>query len=112
MIERRKNPRVSIRCGVFFEYADTRSKEISQDVGIALDISEKGMLLESGTPIQAATIKVMVPANKTKTVEIMGNVIYSIPMPNERYRTGIVFHESGDDTAGLVKLLSRKPNIS
>jgi hypothetical protein len=39
-------------------------------------------------------------------VEVMGDVIYSIPMPEKGYRTGIIFHEPGGDTA---KLFSNKP---
>ena len=109
MIERRKHSRANIHCRVFFEYSDAHDKEVSQDIGMALDISEKGMLLESNAPIHASTIKVMVPTKEKDTVEVMGNVIYSIPMSDERYHTGIVFHEPGDNTARLVKLLRGKP---
>ena len=108
MIERRKHSRVNIHCRVFFEAGDMHDPEAAQDIGIALDISEKGMLLESGTPIHAPTIKVVVPLREKRAVEFMGNVIYSIPMPDERYHTGIVFHGAGDDIAELVELLRRQ----
>jgi hypothetical protein len=58
MLERRIHPRKNIHCRVFFECSDVKSKEVSQDIGLALDISEKGMLLESSRPIHASTIKV------------------------------------------------------
>jgi len=77
-------------------------------MGVALDISKKGMLLETGVPIHASTIKVMVPVKGKDVMEVMGNIIYSIPMPDNRYRTGIIFHEAVDDLAGLVKALSDK----
>ena len=109
MIERRKHPRVNIHCRVFFECRDAHDKEVSQDIGMALDVSEKGMLLESNAPIHASTIKVIVPVKEKDAVEVMGNVIYSIPMSDEQYRTGIVFHESGNNAAKLVKILSDKP---
>ena len=105
MIERRKHPRENIHCRVFFEYSDVHGKEVSQDMGLALDISEKGMLLESSRPIHANTIKVMVPVKDKDAVEVMGDVIYSIPMPDKGYRTGIIFHEPGEDN---IKLLSCK----
>lgn len=105
MIERRKQPRAKIQCRVFFETCDPKNQEVSQDIGMALDISEKGLLLESKLPIHASTIKVMVPVKDETAVEVVGDVIYSIPMPDERYRTGIVFHELEDD---LVKLLCDK----
>ncbi len=106
MIERRKQSRTSIHCRVFFQCSDAPDKEVSQDIGMALDISEKGMLLESNTPIHASTIKVIVPVKEKDAMEVMGNVIYSIPMSDEQYRTGIVFHESGNNAAKLVKILS------
>ncbi len=106
MVERRKHPRENIHCRVFFECSDVKSKEVSQDIGIALDISEKGMLLESSRPIHATTIKVMVPVKNKDAVEVMGDVIYSIPMPDKGYHTGIIFHEPGGD---IIELLSSKP---
>lgn len=105
MIERRKHPRVNIHVRVFFEYSDAHG-QVVQDMGVALDISEKGLLLESSIPISASTIKVVVPVKEKDTIQVTGNVIYSIPMSDERYRTGIVFHESGDDMASLVKQLA------
>ena len=109
MIERRKYPRTNIHCRVFFECSDTRDQKVSQDMAMALDISEKGMLLETSAPIHASTIKVMVPVKEKDAVEVMGNIIYSIPMPDNRYRTGIIFHEPGDDVSRLVATLSGKP---
>jgi hypothetical protein len=108
MIERRKHSRTNIHCRVFFECSDAHDRKVSQDMGMALDISEKGMLLETSAPIRASTIKVMVPVKEEDTVEVMGNIIYSIPMPDNRYRTGIIFHKPGDDMVRLVKTLSLK----
>jgi len=105
MIERRKHPRVNIHFRVFFEYSDAHG-QVVQDMGVARDISEKGLLLESSTPIKASTIKVVVPVKEKDTVQVTGNVIYSIPMSDEHYHTGIVFHEPGDDMASLVATLS------
>jgi hypothetical protein len=108
MIERRKHTRTNIQCRVFFECSDAHDQVVSQNMGMALDISEKGMLLETSTPIQASTIKVMLPVKEKEVMEVMGDIIYSIPMPDNRYRTGIVFHKPGDDTARLVKAISHE----
>jgi hypothetical protein len=109
MIDRRKHPRTNIHCRVFFECSDAPDQKVSQDLGVALDISEKGMLLETSAPIHASTVKVMVPVEEEDAVEVMGNVIYSIPMPDNRYRTGIIFKKPGDGMARLVATLSCKP---
>ncbi len=107
MINRRKHPRVKINFRVFFESSDTQG-QVAQDMGIAIDISEKGMLLESRAPIHASTIKVVVPVKEKDTMEVMGNIIYSIPMPDNRYHTGIIFLEPGDDMARFVATLGAK----
>ncbi len=108
MIERRKHPRTNIHCRVFFECSDVHGQSVSQELAMALDISEKGMLLETSAPIHASTIKVMLPVKKEGTVEVMGNIIYSIPMHNNHYHTGIIFHESVNDMTSLVAALSDK----
>lgn len=106
MIERRKHSRTTIHWRVIFECTDAHDQEASQDMGVALDISEKGMLLETSAPIQTSTIKVMLPFKEKEVMEVMGDIIYSIPMPDNRYRTGIVFHKPVADTARMVKALS------
>lgn len=108
MIERRKHSRIAIHCHVIFECIDVHGQAASQEMGVALDISEKGMLLETSVPIHASTIKVMVPVKEKDTVELIGNIIYSIPMSDNRYRTGIIFHEQKDNMARLVDTLSGK----
>jgi hypothetical protein len=108
MIERRKHPRINIHCQVFFECSDAPGQNISQDMAMALDISEKGMLLETSAPIHASTIKVIVPVKEEESVEVMGNIIYSIPMPEDGYHTGIIFHEAGNDITRLVATLCAK----
>jgi hypothetical protein len=107
MIERRKYPRIKAHCRVFFKYSDAHG-QVVQDMGMVLDISEKGMLLETSAPIHASTIKVMVPVKEKDALEIMGNIIYSIPTPESHYRTGIAFSEPVNDTVLLIKTLRLK----
>jgi PilZ domain len=107
MIERRKHPRENIHYRVFYECLDAKDKNVSQDMGTALDISEKGLLLETSLPVHAATIKVTVPVKDKNAIQVMGNVIYSLPLSDKCFRTGIIFHESGHDNARLVELLSK-----
>lgn len=105
MIERRKHSRIAIHCGVIFERIDVHEQAGPQEAAVALDISEKGMLLETSAPIHASTIKVMVPVKGMDTVELIGNIIYSIPMSDNRYRSGIIFREQKDKMAVLISAL-------
>ena len=104
MIERRKYPRIKIHCRVFFQYSDAHG-QVVQNTGTVLDISEKGLLLETSVPIHASAIKVMMPVKEKDALQLMGNIIYSIPLPESRYRTGIVFPEPVNDMARLLKTL-------
>jgi PilZ domain-containing protein len=105
MIERRQHARTTIQCHVMFESGDAHQKTTTQDVGLVINISDKGLLLESGRPIYAATVRVIVPTQGKKPIRITGDVVYSIPMPPERYHTGIVFHSSEEDSAKWVEQL-------
>jgi len=103
MIERRQHARTAIRCHVSFESADAHEKPVTQDIGLVINVSEKGLLLESTGPIYAATVRVIVPLPGSKPVRITGDVVYSIPNPPGHYHTGIVFHGSIEDADSLVK---------
>ena len=108
MIERRKYPRLKVHCRVFFQYSDAHD-QVVQDMGMVRDISEKGMLLETTVPIHASTIKVTVPVKEKESLELTGNIIYSIPMAESHYRTGIAFPEPVKDMTRLVKILRLEP---
>ncbi len=105
MIERRQHTRTAIQCHVSFESADAHEKIVKQDVGQVINVSDKGLLLESGGPIYAATVRVIVPTPDREPLRVSGDVVYSIPRPPDHYHTGIVFHSSGQDSDKLVKYL-------
>ena len=105
MIERRQHTRTAIQCHVSFESADAHEKIVKQDIGQVINVSDKGLLLESGSPIYTATIRVIVPTPDQEPLRITGDVVYSIPRPPDRYHTGIVFHSSGQDADKMVKYL-------
>jgi len=97
MIERRQHARTAIQCRVSFESADAHETMVKQDIGQVINISDKGLLLESGGPIYAATVRVIVSIPDQESIQITGDVVYSIPRPPDHYHTGIVFHRSGQD---------------
>ena len=105
MIERRQHSRTAIQCHVSFESADAHETIMKQDIGQVINVSEKGLLLESGGPIYAATIRVIVPVADQESIQISGDVVYSIPRPPDHYHTGIVFHKNGQNSDKMVKYL-------
>ncbi len=105
MIERRQHSRTAIQCHVSFESADAHETVEKQDVGLVINVSEKGLLLESGGPIYAATVRVLVPIPDQEPIQINGDVVYSIPKPPDHYHSGIVFHSSDPNSDKIVKYL-------
>ncbi len=114
MIERRPHTRTAIHCPVSFENADAHEKNVKQDIGRVLNVSEKGLLLESGGPIYAATVRVILPIPDQESIQITGDVVYSIPKPPDHYHTGIVFHGVGQKLEKMVEYLlnAGMPNTS
>jgi hypothetical protein len=105
MIERRQHSRTAIQCHVSFESADAHETVMKQDIGQVINVSEKGLLLESSGPIYAATIRVIIPVRVQEPIQITGDVVYSIPKPPDHYHTGIVFHSSGQNSDKIVQYL-------
>jgi len=105
MIERRQHLRTAIQCHVTFESADAYESVVKQDVGLVINVSDKGLLLESGGPIYAATVRVLVPTPDQEPIQITGDVVYSIPKPPDHYHTGVVFHSSNQNADKMVKYL-------
>jgi len=105
MIERRQHSRTAIECHVRFESADAHETVVKQNIGRVINVGEKGLLLESGGPIYAATVRVIVSITDQQTLQITGDVVYSIPKPPDHYHTGIVFHRSSQNADKLVKYL-------
>ena len=105
MIERRRHSRTVIQCHVSFESADTHEKTAKQEIGQVINVSEKGLLLESEGPIYAATVRVILPIPDQDPIQVTGDVVYSIPRPPDHYHTGIVFHSSSQNLDQMVKYL-------
>lgn len=102
MIERRKHPRTNLHYPVSFEASIAPGRESAQYVGVACDISPKGMLLETGFPIHTATITLSLTIGDGRALVIQGDIVYSIPLDTDTYRTGIVFQDPGKDITELV----------
>jgi len=107
MSERRQHLRTAIQCHVSFESADAHETLVKQDIGLVINVSEKGLLLESGGPIYAATIRVIVPTQDREPIQATGDVVYSIPRPPDHYHTGVVFHDSDQQSDKMIKYLLR-----
>lgn len=102
MIERRQQPRTSIRFPVYFICAGEGDDITAQGIAMALDINAKGILIESEIPINARAIKITASLKNKTSVEMNGDIAYSMQMSEGKYRTGIFFSEPSESITRLV----------
>ena len=108
MNERRKYPRVNICVPVTYECYDDHGQIFEQQMALALDVSQGGMLIESeGGIIDANFIKVVIVNHENKELTIAGSVVHSRKMENGRTRTGICFHGTNRESIEFVANLIR-----
>ena len=104
-MERRQQPRKSLRCQVYFICVSADGRKSAQDIGVALDISAGGMMLETTTPINTMEIKIIAATADNQPIETLGSVIYSMQVGEGRYNTGIFFQSDSKEAARFVELL-------
>jgi hypothetical protein len=64
---------------------------ISHGLGIALDISQSGILLETPDSIKSGLVLLTATDKRKKLIEVNGRLIYSKKAPSETYLCGIEF---------------------
>jgi len=102
MIERRRHSRVKIDCPVYFIGSDKDGNVTAQDVAVGLNISENGILIESGELINARFIQIMVTSRHKTTLKVRGEIVYSIQAEQGKFKTGIVFGVPPETAASFV----------
>jgi len=90
-INRRKYPRVKTRNLISYFSFDETGKLISHGLGIALDISKGGILLEAPCPIESGLLVLAAVDWENKLVEVKGRLIYSKKASTGMYHSGIEF---------------------
>lgn len=90
-IDRRKHTRVKTSNLISYFSFDETGKLISRGLGIALDISKGGILLETPYAIESGRIVLAVLDRENNLLEVKGNLAYSVKKSPEMYRSGIEF---------------------
>jgi c-di-GMP-binding flagellar brake protein YcgR len=86
---------------------DDQGTMIKQGMGKALDISQNGLMLESGYPIESEYVSLMSADPDDRLVNIVGKVAHTRRSPSGNYKIGIRFTGSHDENvqfaASLIK---------
>lgn len=112
--ERRKYPRVRIYYPISYVCMDKNDCAVQQNIGVALNISQRGILIETADSVFSKYITLISVDLKKNIVEIKGKVAYCKKIKSGKYRTGISFkgtHAQNIHFAkGLIKSYHYKKN--
>lgn len=95
--DQRKHARVETCNLISYTCLDEAGLALKQGMGRALDISQNGLLLECGAPIESNTVSLLSADADDRLIEIRGEVVHSRRIENGSYRVGIQFASSNNE---------------
>ena len=95
MIEKRKHPSIDISVVVSYDCYNNDGEIFEHGIGVALDVSMGGMLIETNNIIDANFIKVVFVNYDNRDIDIVGSVVHSRKSETGTTKTGICFHANG-----------------
>jgi len=104
-IDRRKFPRIKICNPVSYDCMGPEGIVLDQNMGIALDISQNGILLETVQMIQAKYIYLVFVDLENNLIRITGRVVFSVKNKNGNFKSGINFQSEPGENIEFAKKL-------
>lgn len=103
--ERRKYPRVSIYDPISYLCIDGTGAVLAQDMGVARDISQNGIRIETLRGIDTKAIQLAFVDIDKEMVEIKGEVVYCRENQRARFSVGIRLCGQHEENVDFVKKL-------
>ena len=105
--EKRKHPRVNIHYPISYVCTDGNGCIVQQNMGVALNISQSGILIETAESVFYKHITLISIDFSKHIIEIKGRVAYCKKNGSEKYRIGIRFEATYAQRMDFVKRLTR-----
>jgi c-di-GMP-binding flagellar brake protein YcgR len=105
--ERRKYPRVDVYSSISYVCVDAKGNLIDQHMGVALNISQTGVLLETPHLLGSNSISLMFVDLENNLTEIEGEIVYCKEDGYGMYQNGIHFRGSHEENIQFAKKLIR-----
>jgi hypothetical protein len=105
--DRRKYPRVDVYSTISYVCVDEKGNLIDQEMGVALNISQTGLLLETRHQLNTSFISLMFVDLENNLAEIEGEIVYSRPIESDIYQNGIHFRGSHPGNIEFAQKLVR-----
>ena len=104
-LDRRKFPRIKVCNPVAYDSMDKNGVLCEQNMGIALDISQNGILLETAQMIQQKNIYLVFVDLENSMTRIIGRVVFSVKNKDGNYKNGINFQGDSDENIAFATKL-------
>ena len=102
-LNRRKYPRIKICNPISYDCVDPEGNLLDQNMAIALDISQNGILLETPQKIESKTISLLFVDLENELIEIPATVVFSIKKKDMKFKSGINFQASREENILFAK---------
>ena len=104
-LDRRKFPRIKVCNPIAFDCMDKNGILVDQNMGIALDISQNGILLETAQMIRQKNIYLVFVDLEENMTRIIGRVVFSVKNKDGNYKSGINFQGAADENIAFATKL-------
>ena len=110
-VNRRKHSRVKTQNLISYFAYNEKDKLISHGMGVALDISKSGILLETPYLIEAGLLVLTATDSKRQFIEVKGNFKYAKASSSGTYLYGIEFADSEERVIIFITNMIKVYNI-
>ena len=107
MTNNRKHPRVKVRVVASFDCYNEDGELFNQKLGIILDISIGGMLIETDDVIEANYVEIVFVNHEHELMSIVGSIVHSKKCENGKAKTGLCFHGADSENVKIATNLIR-----
>ena len=110
-VEKRKDHRVKTQNLISYFSMDETGKIISNGLGIAMDISKGGILLQTSDAIESRLVNLAATDSKKSLFEVKGELVYSKKMFIGTFFSGIKFIDSDERIKKFIVILIKEYNL-
>jgi c-di-GMP-binding flagellar brake protein YcgR len=114
--DRRRYKRVKISNPISYVFLDKEGNEIEEGIGTVLNISQRGILLETYLPVKSSFILITYIDLEGQLLNIKGKVIYSMPGESGNFFVGVRFVDTHENhrkmTVSFIKAYHSVKNQS
>jgi hypothetical protein len=107
-IERRLHKRMHVNHPMVYIAMDEKGIIREQGVGLAMDVSANGLMLETKEPIREKKLSLRLSIPGDESIAVDGLLVYSMPYRPETYRSGISFDSPGEALSDFMAALEKQ----